>query len=182
MKKIRLLKNFFLCIYPYLYMIGTICTILFINGMNNEESLDVLFKPYLISIIIFSILFTLLGYGFSIFGAFFYSFNKERYKEAIFDLMKIKMIQIPAYIITFIVGLIGFVMSIWGIGFFLLAVTIDFLTITMTGTLGIGSSIALYRNDKVSKIKAFVLALLGYIYVIDVISSFIVNIKYNSKN
>ena len=47
--------------------------------------------------------------------------------------MLTKCIQIPAYIINFLLGCLGVLMIIWGIGVLLFVVLVDYITIFITG-------------------------------------------------
>ena len=47
--------------------------------------------------------------------------------------MLTKCIQIPEYIINFLLGCLGVLMIIWGIGVLLFVVLVDYITIFITG-------------------------------------------------
>ncbi len=95
----------------------------------------------------------------------------------------VKAAQIPAYIFHFLLGLVGTVMSVWGIGFILFAVVIDLVTITLTGIHAIGCVVKVRRNGAVSLKAAVFAGICSFIYCIDLAAAFIIfkEIK-NSKN
>lgn len=89
----------------------------------------------------------------------------------------IKGVQIPAYIFHFILGMIGQLMSVWGIGVIIFAIVIDVLTITLTGINAIGCSIRLYK-DGVLSLKTFVLySIASFLFCIDLLVACIYLVK-----
>lgn len=81
----------------------------------------------------------------------------------------VKCCQIPAYIFHFLIGAAGLVMSIWGLGFFLVAVIVDFLTIILTGINALGCPIRLYREGRLTKVAATVLCISSFVYCVDIV-------------
>ena len=83
--------------------------------------------------------------------------------------MIVKLVQIPAYIGHFIIGCIGVLMSVWGLGFIIVAIVVDALTIIHTGILAIGCMINM-KKANVLTTKMAVLASIGsFIYCVDVV-------------
>lgn len=82
----------------------------------------------------------------------------------------IKGVQIPAYMFHFLVGMVGALMSVWGIGFILWAILIDILTIALTGINAIGCCIRLCKEGMLSKGKSVFFALCSFVYCIDVVA------------
>ena len=81
----------------------------------------------------------------------------------------IKSIQIPAYIIHFILGFIGLAMSVWGIGIILWAILIDLLTILLTGISSIGCSIRMRKEGLLSTAAAILMGIGCFVYCVDVV-------------
>lgn len=81
----------------------------------------------------------------------------------------VKAVQIPAYIFHFILGLTGLVASVWGIGFIMIAVIIDLMTIILTGIFAVGCNIKIYRQGVISKGTAVVTGIFSFVYCTDLI-------------
>ena len=85
--------------------------------------------------------------------------------------MIIKLVQIPAYILHFLLGALGCLASVWGIGIIAWAVLIDLLTIAQSGVFGICA----YTNGAAKKElpiwMGVVFSMLSFIYCIDVVIS-----------
>ena len=94
----------------------------------------------------------------------------------------IKGIQIPAYIMHFILGFIGLAMSVWGIGFLLWAVLIDLLTILLTGISSIGCSIRMRKERLVSLPGAIFMGIGCFIYCADVVIAIVYVVKARKKS
>ena len=94
----------------------------------------------------------------------------------------IKGIQIPAYIMHFILGFIGLAMSVWGIGFLLWAVLIDLLTILLTGISSIGCSIRMRKERLVSLPGAIFMGIGCFIYCVDVAIAIVYVVKARKKS
>lgn len=169
MKKLwKYLKMLPVIVYPYLYMVAIL--VVFIVGViedNSTQSYDYTMLAMVISIIMS---FVITGLCFII-----STFNSIRSGNNAYGLLfpvkinfLIKLIQIPAYIINFIFGIIGILMSIWGIGIVALMLVVDLLTILISGINNIGACINLYKNKVLSKEECIIFALLSFIYIVDV--------------
>lgn len=80
-------------------------------------------------------------------------------------------------------GSLGLLMSVWGIGFIMLAILMDVLSIFLTGMVGIGAAIACAKQKVLSKGGAVIYAILNFIFCVDVVSSIIyfIVIRQRSK-
>ncbi len=83
--------------------------------------------------------------------------------------MAVKGCQIPAYIFHFLLGAVGFVASIWGVGFLLLAIIVDLLAIITTGINAIGCAVRLCKDGIIKKPLAIILGIGSFIYCADVV-------------
>ena len=83
--------------------------------------------------------------------------------------MIIKLVHIPAYIIHFVLGMLGTLASIWGIGFVLWAIIIDLITIALSGTHMLSCVIGIIKQKGANTAISVVAAVLSYIYCIDVL-------------
>ena len=97
--------------------------------------------------------------------------------------MIFKLVQIPAFLFHFLIGAMGLLMSVWGIGFIMLAILMDVLSIFLTGMVGIGAAIACAKQKALSKGGAVIYAILNFIFCVDVVSSIIyfIVIRQRSK-
>ena len=90
--------------------------------------------------------------------------------------MIIKLIQIPAYVVIFLLSAI-FVMMIFTIGFVIVFAFFDYLTLLMSGMLGILAVVLAIRNGKVSFKESWWVILLQFIYCADVVATVIFYVK-----
>ena len=101
-------------------------------------------------------------------------------KAARFNML-IKLIQVPAYIFHFILGVLGSFASIWGIGFVGFAIIIDLITIFFTGTQCLAAIIGICKQKGLLKWQAILFAILSYIYCIDVAISIVMFVMVSRK-
>lgn len=162
------MKKYFLMIplmlFPYAYLIFFAyysMTPYFVRDLLDAQStgnlLIVIIGLYLIYIL---------------FITFYNTIASARGKYTAYQSAKINLIvkgvQIPAYIFHFILGMMGTVMSVWGIGIIIVAVVVDLVTILLTGISSIGCSVRL-KKEKILNIPAAILMGIGcFIYVVDV--------------
>lgn len=163
------LKMLPVMIYPYIYMVCLILVFL-LGGVVGSD----LVNEYGVLI--------LLGIGvivnlYSVVIVIAYLVQAIRGKldsrEMTALTMIIKLVQIPAYVIHFAIGLVGMVLSIWGIGFIIWAILIDILTIFLTGLVGTSAGISCCKDKVLSKGGATLYSFLCFIYCIDVIASIV---------
>ncbi len=120
------LKMIPIIIYPYLYMLGILFIFIFavIEGsITNDYEYSALSVFLIIPLALFITLICLviaiinsIKAGKNCYGIYYPTRMN----------LIIKIAQIPAYTINFILGLIGFFMSIWGIGIIGLVIVVDF--------------------------------------------------------
>jgi len=90
------------------------------------------------------------------------------YEAAQINLL-VKSVQVPAYIFHFILGMMAFYMGLWGIGAIMVAVSVDLVTILLTGISSIGCSIRM-RKEKIINTPAAILMGIGcFLYCVDVV-------------
>lgn len=173
MKKIwKYLKMLPIIVYPYLYMLAILVVfVVAIIEDSTTQSYDYTMLAMVMSILL-ALVITVLCLILSIFNSIRSGINVYGISAPVKLNLMIKCIQIPAYIINFVIGLIGLLMSIWGIGIIGLMIIIDLCTILLTGTNNIGTCVNLYRNKILTKKEELLFLLLSYIYVLDVIVAF----------
>ncbi len=162
------LKMLPVIVYPYLYMVAA-CIVFIVALVEDNTTQSYEYTMLSIVIAVFSAVFVTL---FCLLLAIFNSIRSGKnaygtYYPTRMNLM-IKCIQIPAYVINFVIGMLGIVMSLWGIGFIALAVIVDFLTISISGTNNVGTCVNLYKTNVLTKGKAVLFSVLSYVYVVDV--------------
>ena len=91
--------------------------------------------------------------------------------------MVTKLIHIPAYIFNFILGVIGALLGLWGIGFFVIAVFADLFTIITTGVNAIGLNVRLPKEKVTGVGLAVLYCILNFVYCADVVVAIIENIQ-----
>lgn len=151
-------------IYPYAYLVYFIFFLIigvFSSLDDNEVLLEIFFIiPLIYNVISLVIVFINMIQGIR---------GKYTLKESAIINSLTKCVQIPGYIFHFIMGLIGLLMSIWGIGFIIWAIIIDFLCIALTGISSLGLSIRLIKEKVFSPTKGILILLGCFIYVVDVV-------------
>ena len=85
----------------------------------------------------------------------------------------IKLAHIPAYVFHFSLGILGLVASVWGIGLILWAILIDFLTIILSGTVGLSASLCARREGLLTEGEAIAYAVLSFVYCADVAAAIV---------
>lgn len=95
--------------------------------------------------------------------------------------MIIKLIQIPAYILIFILGII-FTLTLFTLPFSVFFIIFDYSAIFLTGLIGVAAIVRCHTDGKTSETFSVISAFLQFIFCIDVISAIIVFIKSKSKS
>lgn len=165
----KYLKMLPVMIYPYIYMV---CLILFF-GLLNTVDIDTFNEYGIWGVLAVAVLVNLYAVVIVIIYLVQAIRGKLDSKELTKLTMVIKLVQIPAYIIHFMLGLVGLILSIWGIGFIIWAILIDLLSIFLSGLVGMSAGISCYKEKTLSGGAAFLYSLLSFIYCIDVVSSIV---------
>lgn len=140
----KYLKLLPLILYPYPYVLMMLETPVFL--LLEDAPVEVqavlflgpilLFNLYVIFISIYNVVTTARG-------------DMTAYEAAKMNLV-VKGWQVPAYILHFVMGVGGLLMSVWGIPFILYAILIDLFTIILTGINSIGCSIKMKKECNTS--------------------------------
>lgn len=83
--------------------------------------------------------------------------------------LTIKCVQIPAYVLNFAIAMIGVMMSVFGLPMIAWAITIDFLSIVLTGVSAIGCGRTLYKEGKIDRTSAIWTTIGSFVYCADVV-------------
>lgn len=173
------LKMWPLMLFPYVYMI------VFINFILSEDIMDILpdsfgnfFIEYaLLLFILIAIVSNLWALILAIVSSVKAAKGKISVKDAAFANMLVKLVQIPAYIINFILGIFSMLLSLWGIGLLLWVIIADIVSICYTGINAIGACVACSKNKVFPKGLAVLFGFLNFIYCVDVVVAIVMYVK-----
>lgn len=177
---LKYLKMIPVIIYPYIYVLILAVFFLFVDVLP-EDTTDISLLVLLVLLII-AVIYNLYSFVIVIVNAVQTARGKLTAGQAARMNLIIKGIQIPAYIMHFILGFIGLAMSVWGIGFLLWAVLIDLLTILLTGISSIGCSIRMRKERLVSLPGAIFMGIGCFIYCADVAIAIVYVVKARKKS
>lgn len=96
-------------------------------------------------------------------------------RQTAFFNMLIKLVQIPAYLAIFVLGVLFF-LTIFTYGFSVFFVLFDCITIFLTGLVGLTANLRVYKEGKCSGSFAALNSVCQFVFCIDVISAVIVYI------
>ena len=95
--------------------------------------------------------------------------------------MIIKLMQIPAYILIFVLGVL-FLITIFTLPFSVALFLLDILTLLMTGLLEVGAVVLAVRQSRVGFKENLWIVIFQFLFCIDVVASVIFYIKLKRKN
>lgn len=164
-KYIRLLP---LIIYPYAYLI---ILILYWNNLNiiNNNLTSAGLNAFIAFIILYNIITPILAISSTVLAV------KGKYTahETAKMNLAVKAWHIPAYIFHFLMFCVGLIASIWGIGFVMVALIVDVLTIALSGINAISCAAKLKKDGIISKGMAIFLGICSFIFCIDLIAAIV---------
>lgn len=157
----KYVKQLPLILFPYAYLIYLLCAVT-IDALSDAmvallPAAAAVFSVLTLIIVITNIVSAATG-------------RYTAYEAAKINLT-VKCWQIPAYIFHFLMGAAGFLMSVWGIGFLMLSIIIDVVTIALTGLNAVSCTAAMKKEDIISLRKAAVYTICSFIFVIDIITA-----------
>ncbi len=163
-KYIRLLP---LILYPYAYIIYFI--LLFTLDDISKKISNFLTSGLVVLIISFTVLTLAIAISSTVLAV------KGKYNahETAKMNLAVKAWHIPAYIFHFVMFCVGMIASIWGIGFIMVAVIVDVLTIALSGINAISCAVKLKKDSIISKGTAIFFGIGSFIFCIDLIVAFI---------
>ena len=170
------LFNHSIILYPYYYMTYIVAALVAMSNdiyFSGETQVFALFVIFLVNPLTLGVLisdFVINAHG-----------HVEPERLARLNMI-IKLVHIPAYVIHFVLGLLGTLASVWGIGFILWAVIIDLITIAITGTHAVSCVIGISKKKTVNKWILVTAAILSYIYCVDVVVSIVFYIIVRKKS
>lgn len=165
----KYLKTIPLIIYPYAYLIFLLVMWMMNSCMQNDEMFGESNKSIWYITLGIIILYNLYVIFIAVYNAVVASKNgASAYQLAKMNLI-VKGCQIPAYIFHFILGLLGFVMSVWGIGLIIFSVCIDLITIILTGINSIGCTVKMKKEGIITTTTAIFTGIGSFVYCIDIV-------------
>ncbi len=172
----KYLKMIPVIIYPYIYVVILAVFLMFMNVLPSDDS-----DAAMLGLLIVAVIYNLYSFVIVIVNAVQCARGKMTAKQSARMNLIIKGIQIPAYIMHFILGFIGLALSVWGIGFILWAILIDLLTILLTGISSIGCSIRMRKEGLLSTAAAILMGIGCFIYCVDVVIAIVYVVKARKK-
>lgn len=169
---LKYLKMIPVILYPYIYVVILAVFLMFMNILPEDYN-----DAALLGLLIIAIIYNLYSFIVVIVNAVQTAKGKLTARQAARMNLIIKGIQIPAYIMHFILGFIGLAMSVWGIGIVFWAILIDLLTILLTGISSIGCSIRMRREGILSTAAAILMGIGSFIYCADVVIAIVYVVK-----
>ena len=173
---LKYLKMIPVILYPYMYMVILGIYGGFTNALPDDYSNFALLGLFIVAVVynVYSLVIVIVN---AVQGAR----GKMTAREAARMNLIIKGVQIPAYILHFIMGLIGLALSVWGIGIILWALLIDLLTILLTGISSIGCSIRMRKEGLLSTAAAILMGIGCFIYCADLVIAIVYVVKARKR-
>ncbi len=155
-----------LMIFPYAYVVWLLS--IFFTSSYMEQFFDQNGSESVVWLVV-----ALIYLIYVVFIVFYNCTVSARGKYTAYESAKINLfvkgIQIPAYIFHFILGMMGCVMSVWGIGIIMVAVIVDLVTILLTGISSIGCTIRMKKEKILNAALSILLGIGCFLYVVDVV-------------
>lgn len=166
MKYLKLLP---LIIYPYAYLIYLIAALL--TPFETVQTL--LIEGLLPAIIVYTLLTLVISIRNIVHAV------KGQYTAAETSRMNmlVKGLHIPAYIFHFVMGVLGLCMSVWGIGFILVAVVVDVITIALSGVNAISCAVCMKKEKQLPTVLCVLTAIGSMIFCADVVIAIVWFVK-----
>ena len=94
-----------------------------------------------------------------------------------------RLIQIPGYIILFFLAAL-FLLTIFTIGFSIILIILDVISICITGMIAAPVYLTLRKNGLINRLQSTLYSIFSFIFVLDVITAIVCyrKVKKNSKN
>ena len=173
---LKYLKMIPVILYPYIYIFILAVFRGFMDALPSDYNTFAV-----VGLLLVAVIYNLYCFVIVIVNAVQGARGKMTAREAARMNLIIKAVQIPAYILHFIMGLIGMALSVWGIGIILWALLIDFLTILLTGISSIGCSIRMRKEGLLSSTAATLMGIGSFIYCADVVIAIVYMVKARKK-
>ncbi|MDO4387043.1 MAG: hypothetical protein Q4E18_13705 [Clostridia bacterium] len=164
------LRTLTVVLYPYAYLV---CLGAYYFLCARFEGADGLRTGGLRVLVVLAVLFNLYA-AFSVIANLVAAVRGKRTAGELAKANRmIKLAHIPAYVFHFALGILGLVASVWGIGLILWAILIDFLTIILSGTVGLSASLCAWREGLLTEGESIAYAVLSFVYCADVVAALV---------
>lgn len=171
------MKKYFLilpcAVFPYSLLFAMYC-------IFSGFLMDSVFENNAFTLLFYLLIFFLVSLLCNLFFLVLSIVNRWDAKQVSFINMLVKLVQIPAYLLIFILGCL-FMLTIFTYVFSIFFVLFDCLAIFLTGLLGVASVVRCYSEGKNSKAFSVVNGIFQFIFCADVISAIVVFIKSKLK-
>lgn len=171
----KYLKIFPLIFYPYAYILS-----LYITSLCGYYSLiddgNIMVDLWIIAAIAYNLIVLIISLWSAIGGLKQYIPAETAEMNLV-----VKCLQIPAYTLHFIMGVVGIVMSVWGIWATAIAIIVDFLTIIFSGLFAVGVVRRLKKDGILSPKMAFLAGFCSFIFCIDLITAIVLIVICRKK-
>ena len=151
-------------LFPFIILFALICIFI------NTTFIEIVFQNNGLYLILSIIIIYIIALFSSIIFCIINVFKKINSQELLHINMIIKLIQIPAYILIFIFGLLC-LLTIFTIGISIVLMIFDGMAIFLTGVIGLAGIIRGLIENKITKKTAVIYAILQFIFCIDIIAS-----------
>ena len=173
---LKYLKMIPVIIYPYIYVVILAVFLVFMRALPSDYN-----DLALLGLMIVAVIYNLYSFIVVIVNAVQCAKGKLTARQSARMNLIIKGVQIPAYIMHFVLGFVGLAMSVWGIGIVLWAILIDLLTILLTGISSIGCSIRMRKEGLLSTAAAILMGIGSFIYCADLVIAIVYVVKARKK-
>lgn len=164
------LRTLTVVLYPYAYLV---CLGAYYFLCARFEGADGLRTGGLRVLVVLAVLFNLYA-AFSVIANLVAAVRGKRTAGELAKANRmIKLAHIPAYVFHFALGILGLVASVWGIGLILWAILIDFLTIILSGTVGLSASLCARKEGLLTEGESIAYAVLSFVYCADVAAALV---------
>lgn len=167
---IKYLKFSLIALFPYLIVI--ILLMIFLTPSIIES----VFQGNIFILLAILLIIFLVALAFSLVTFISSLFDKKKAVDLTRVNMVIKLIQIPAYLILFIIGMLSMI-TIFTMGIGLFLIVLNVLSITLTGLIGLGGVVKMFREKRLQITEAVIYAILQFVFCADVICSIVMYIK-----
>lgn len=174
----KYLKMIPLMLYPYAYLIYILFIYFTIKSSRLMDAMEIIHFDFRITIVLFNLYVLFIA----IFNAVITSKDESTSYEVAKMNLIIKGFQIPAYIFHFLISLVGLLMSVWGVGFIMIAIVVDLLSIILTGINSIGCTIKLKREGVINSKYAKIMGVGSFLYCVDLVIAIIYVVLCKKKS
>ena len=173
---LKYLKMIPVILYPYIYMFILAVFRAFMDALPEDYNVIAV-----VGLLAVAVIYNVYSFVIVTVNAVQGARGKMTAREAARMNLIIKTLQVPAYILHFMMGLVGLALSVWGIGFILWALLIDLLTILLTGISSIGCSIRMRKEGILSSTAAVLMGIGCFIYCADLVIAIVYVVKARKK-